>query len=161
MSHRLSLRVLAVATAATAAVIVPAGGAFADSTPAPARPTADRTSQPVREAAPTPAPAQERSGRVPRGGVDAGDKPAPAQERSGRLPRGGVDAGERPAGTGSGNSTALAGSAAGVALLAGAVVIRRRTAGPATRVTPSPDNCRRFHDVRHRLPSAPSWKPLA
>ncbi|WP_433571462.1 hypothetical protein [Streptomyces sp. CA-251247] len=130
MSHRLSLRALAVATAATAAVIVPAGGAFADSTPAPAKPAADRTAQPVREA-PTPAPAEKGPGRLPRGGVDAGDKPAPAQERAGRLPRGGVDAGEQPAGSGSGNSTALAGSAAGVALLAGAgaVVIRRRTAG--------------------------------
>lgn len=68
---------------------------------------------------------------VPRGGVAAGDKPAPA--RGGKrvaAPRGGVNAGERPAGSASGNTTALAGSAAALALVAGAgtFVVRRRSA---------------------------------
>ncbi|KAB2588762.1 hypothetical protein F5983_30835, partial [Streptomyces arboris] len=65
-----------------------------------------------------------------------GDRPAPAASEAPReatpapavAPRGGVAAGERPAGTGDNSTTALAGSVAGAALLAGAgtLVLRRR-----------------------------------
>ncbi|MFF2539132.1 hypothetical protein [Streptomyces cyaneofuscatus] len=135
---RLSLRTAVLAAAAAAAVLVPSTVAFADATPRPSAPAESAPAvSPERakaaqaaEAAPTAA----RPSVAPRGGVAAGDRPAPAAPREARpapavVPRGGVAAGERPAGTGGDNSTtALAGSVAGAALLAGAgtLVLRRR-----------------------------------
>ncbi|MFI1397783.1 hypothetical protein [Streptomyces sp. NPDC020681] len=129
MYHRLSLRALTVATVAAATVLVPVASASAsDPTPRPSAP-AERTPEPVRGDS---GDSSERVTRTPRGGVAAGDKPtpAPARDRVTRTPRGGVAAGERPAGE-NGGSTALAGSAVAVALLAGAgtVVVRRRAHG--------------------------------
>ena len=136
MSHRLSLRALALTTAAVGAVLVPSTAAFAsDATPKP-RPgvvTAETPSAPSRgDDSDKPAQEPVRPSAAPRGGVDAGDEPKPAERRgevSAPAPRGGVDAGEQPAADG--NSTAtLVGSAAALALVAGAgtLVIRRRTA---------------------------------
>ncbi|AVZ73291.1 hypothetical protein SLUN_14995 [Streptomyces lunaelactis] len=125
MSHRLSLRALALATVAAAAVIVPSAAAFADTTPPPsARPTEDPA--PSKGSDTVTAPQDRGPSAAPRGGVAAGDKPAPVR---GSAPRGGVSAGERPAGSETGSSTtALAGSATALALLAGAgtIVVRRR-----------------------------------
>lgn len=134
---RLSLRTAVLAAAAAAAVLVPSTAAFADPTPRPSAPAESAPEvSPERakaakaaEAAPTGA----RPSVAPRGGVAAGDRPAPAAPREAATapavtPRGGVAAGERPAGTGDNGTTALAGSVAGAALLAGAgtLVLRRR-----------------------------------
>ncbi|WP_030565856.1 hypothetical protein [Streptomyces aureocirculatus] len=152
--RRTHLRAVAVATAVAGGVLAaPTASAFAsDATPKP-KPTPP-TSAPApeevaekREAAekalkegkPVPAP--------PRGGVDAGDRPVvheeaakptrkPAAEEDrkqaaedARVPKGAVAAGERPA-SGSDSTNTLIGSAAGMALLAGAgtIVLRRRAA---------------------------------
>ncbi|MEU1214554.1 hypothetical protein ACFYSH_09150 [Streptomyces sp. NPDC005791] len=114
MSLRPTLRIVALATAAVGAVLLPSGVAAADTTPTP-EPTALTA---------TPAPAPE--GAEP---SEAAAKPVPAESvPAGTMPRGGVDAGERPAGEA--GSTALYGSAAGTVLLAGAgaFVLRRRSA---------------------------------
>ncbi|MER5460695.1 hypothetical protein ABT010_08385 [Streptomyces sp. NPDC002668] len=130
MSHRLSLRALVVATAVAGAVIVPSTAAFADTTPTPR--ATEPAPEPTRGSGIVTAPPQERMpSAVPRGGVAAGDKPAPARGgKRAAAPRGGVNAGERPAGSASGNTTALAGSAAALALVVGAgtFVVRRRSA---------------------------------
>ncbi|MGW6457004.1 hypothetical protein ACWF94_13970 [Streptomyces sp. NPDC055078] len=153
MSHRLSLRALFVATAAVGAAIVPAAGAFAESSPTPVPPRVERKTVSPSDggAKPSDGVVKERadlargSGEgvrvIPRGGVAAGDKPSPARERAAKVvrlgdaavPRGGVAAGERPtegSTAGTGNTAAVVGSAAGFALLAGVgtVVIRRRAA---------------------------------
>ncbi|MEU0132924.1 hypothetical protein ABZ172_02620 [Streptomyces sp. NPDC006296] len=123
MSLRPTLRTAVLAAAAVSAVLLPSTAALADDSPA-ARPAEQQPTRPpsatVPDAeAPTPRPA-ERSEEA---------TPVPAESVPARtVPRGGVDAGERPAG-GAGD-TALYGSAAGAALLAGAgvLVLRRRTA---------------------------------
>ncbi|MER6105192.1 hypothetical protein ABT115_23475 [Streptomyces sp. NPDC001832] len=143
MPHRLSLRTAVLAAVAAGAVLVPSTAAFADSTPAPAKPSAERSAA-VAPSGVTTVPARGSEPSVmPRSGVAAGDSPAPAGvERSAAdkrsaaaTPRGGVAAGERPAGTSSDSTTALGGAAAAALLLAGAgtVVLRRRSAAQQGR----------------------------
>ncbi|MEU0685660.1 hypothetical protein [Streptomyces uncialis] len=86
-------------------------------------------------------PADKKISLAPRGGVAAGEATAtpapaprvadgkPAEKRISLAPRGGVAAGERVAAEG-GGSTAVAGSAAGLVMLAGAgtIMLRRRAA---------------------------------
>ncbi|MGW0790576.1 hypothetical protein ACWD04_20595 [Streptomyces sp. NPDC002911] len=116
MSLRPTLRTVVLATAAIGAVLLPSGVAAADATPT-AAPT---------ELAATPAPAPAPEGAEP----SEAATPVPAESvPAGTMPRGGVAAGERPAGEA--GDTALYGSAAGAALLAGvggAFVLRRRSA---------------------------------
>jgi hypothetical protein len=134
MSHRLSLRALALATAVAGALIVPSTAAFADTTPSPR--ATERTPAPSKGGDTVTAPRDRGPSAAPRGGVAAGDRrtPAPASDqvskRRSAAPRGGVNAGEQPAGNESGTTAALAGSAAALALVAGAgtVVVRRRAA---------------------------------
>ncbi|MFH8793331.1 hypothetical protein [Streptomyces sp. NPDC017941] len=152
--RRTHLRAVAVATAVAGGVLAaPTASAFAsDATPKPKstppssapapedvakkREAADKA---LKEGKPAPAP--------PRGGVDAGDRPvvraesakptpkpaAPEDHKEAaeeaRAPKGAVAAGERPASGGDSTNT-LIGSAAGMALLAGAgtIVLRRRAA---------------------------------
>ncbi|MFJ7330491.1 MULTISPECIES: hypothetical protein [Streptomyces] len=139
MTARLTLRTAVLAAVAAGAVLVPSTAAFADATPKPSAP-ADSAQEvsPERAKAAEAAKAAKaaeaaRPSAAPRGGVAAGDRPAPAAPREAAsapavAPRGGVAAGERPAGTGDNSTTALAGSVAGFALLAGAgtFVLRRR-----------------------------------
>lgn len=134
MSHRLSLRTAVLAAVAVGAVLAPAGAAFASDSPKPV-PTKPN------DATKTSAPPSAMPSDAPRGGVAAGNRPAPSRlsptpvpaQMAGAtphsVPRGGVAAGERPAGN-SGDTTALAGSAAAAVLLAGAgtFVVRRRSA---------------------------------
>lgn len=134
MTHRPTLRTVAVAALVAGAAFLPSAPAFAaDRTPAPSAEGTTPVPAPTR-GDDAPRPSQDRGpSAAPRGGVAAGDKPAPAPaERrdaapAPAAPRGGVDAGERPA-AGATTGTALAGSAAGIALLAGAgtLVLRRR-----------------------------------
>ncbi|GGS11779.1 hypothetical protein GCM10010252_58730 [Streptomyces aureoverticillatus] len=106
--------------------------------------------KPVARNAPKEAMKDGKPTTAPRGAVAAGDKPvvrkdetkpAPkplspeerkkaAADQAKRAPEGGVAAGERPA-SGGDNTGTLVGSAAGIALLAGAstMVLRRRAAG--------------------------------
>lgn len=134
---------------ANGAVVTPRGGVAAGDKPVVERGKGGPVTTPRGGVAAGDKPVVQggKDGAVtPRGGVAAGDKPAvdpkratpapavgqPAAEskRAGatRPPRGGVAAGDRPA-EASGNSTAaIAGSAIGFALLAGAgtFVVRRR-----------------------------------
>ncbi|WP_326700964.1 hypothetical protein OG909_28915 [Streptomyces sp. NBC_01754] len=114
MSLRPTLRTAALAAVAMGAVLLPSATAVADSSPTPAPPV---------DGSATPVPDTQRG--------EATEAPSlvPAESSpAGTMPRGGVDAGERPADTT--GTTALYGSAAGVALLAGAgtLVVRRRSA---------------------------------
>ncbi|MEV8456030.1 hypothetical protein AB0467_15505 [Streptomyces sp. NPDC052095] len=143
MPHRL-LRTAVLAAVAAGAVLAPSAAAFADTTPKPATPSVEPSAVPSKEraraAAAEAAAGQSASPSVmPRGGVAAGESPTPVPARTataeptvrdGAAPRGGVDAGERPAGTSGDSTPALAGSAAGALLLAGAgtFVLRRRSA---------------------------------
>ncbi|MET7366409.1 LPXTG cell wall anchor domain-containing protein [Streptomyces sp. NPDC005566] len=115
MSPRSTLRNAVLTAVVAGTVLVPSAAAVADdATPKPARTAAERTA--------TPSPAPE--------GAEPSAAPAPAEESRSRVtPRGGVAAGERAA-TDTGGNTALYGSAAGAALLAGAgaFVLRRRSA---------------------------------
>ncbi|QIB47197.1 hypothetical protein [Streptomyces aureoverticillatus] len=151
-----SLRAAAVATAVAGGVLAaPAATAFAnDATPKP-KPTVSKPSdedavKEKRDAAEQAKKEGRPSVAPPRGGVAAGDKPVVredttkptpkplspeerkkvAADKAAQAPRGGVAAGERPASGGDGTAT-LVGSAAGIALLAGAstIVLRRRAAG--------------------------------
>ncbi|MFD9075204.1 hypothetical protein [Streptomyces lasiicapitis] len=150
-----SLRAAAVATAVAGGVLAaPAATAFAnDATPKP-KPTVSKPSdedavKEKRDAAEEAKKEGRPSVAPPRGGVAAGDKPVVredtkptpkpvspeerkkvAADRAAQAPKGGVAAGERPASGGDGTAT-LVGSAAGIALLAGAstIVLRRRAAG--------------------------------
>ncbi|WP_329114235.1 sortase-dependent protein [Streptomyces sp. NBC_01353] len=142
-SHRrpsrrsLTLRTAAFTTAVIGGVLLPSTSAFASDGPSAApsdstvRPTAaadatpdSRSDKPQATPAPT-SPEKER---------DTGDtEPRPVPDRtSGEVaaPRGGVAAGERPADRSGDNTTAIAGSVAGAAILAGAgsVMLRRRGA---------------------------------
>ncbi|MFF8955767.1 hypothetical protein [Streptomyces sp. NPDC014894] len=88
-THRLALRALIVAAAAAGAAIVPAGAAFADSSPSPSKPAVERTAQPEQpqEAGaekPTRVPLAPGEGPrvLPRGGVAAGDQPVVSPEPS-------------------------------------------------------------------------------
>ncbi|MFF9687076.1 hypothetical protein [Streptomyces sp. NPDC014623] len=114
MSLRPTLRTAVLAVAGLGAVLLPATAAVADATPAPA-PT-ELTASPSATPAPERAEPTEAATPVPAESVPAGT-----------VPRGGVDAGERPARDAAG--TALYGSAAGAAVLAGAgvLVLRRRS----------------------------------
>lgn len=155
-----SLRAAAVATAVACGVLAaPSATAFAsDTTPKPKPTTSAPSPEGVspedvkkKRAAAEEALKEGRPTKAPRGGVAAGDKPVVreddakptpkplspdarkklAAEKAARTPEGGVAAGERPASGGDGNTGTLVGSAAGIALLAGAstVVLRRRAAG--------------------------------
>ncbi|MEU3831144.1 hypothetical protein AB0E97_00660 [Streptomyces microflavus] len=134
MTARLTLRTAVLAAVAAGAVLVPTTAAFADATPKPAVPSDSAPSvSPERAKAAEAAPQEARPSVAPRGGVAAGDRPAPAAPQEATpapavAPRGGVAAGERPAGAGDNSTTAIAGSVAGFALLAGAgtFVLRRR-----------------------------------
>ncbi|MEW2068705.1 hypothetical protein [Streptomyces sp. NPDC007346] len=140
MTARLTLRTAVLAAVAAGAVLVPSTAAFADATPKPSAPaesapevSPERAKAAEAAEAAEDAPKEARPSVVPRGGVAAGDRPVPAAPREAApapavVPRGGVAAGERPAGTGDNSTTALAGSVAGAALLAGAgtLVLRRR-----------------------------------
>ncbi|MFG2771104.1 hypothetical protein [Streptomyces sp. NPDC048350] len=148
--RRRSLRAAAFTTAVIGGVILPATSAFADDSPsvAPSAPSAapsvsapDTTPE---SGATTPRPVPDRTPSevaAPRGGVAAGERadgrPRPVAERTPSpvaAPRGGVAAGERPAGrTGEDVTTAVAGSAAGAALLAGAGIVMLRRRGAAHR----------------------------
>ncbi|MFC8225058.1 hypothetical protein [Streptomyces sp. NPDC057287] len=129
MSLRPTLRTAVLVAAAIGAVLVPSAAAVADSTPT-AAPAEAATPTPAsgdagRPTAATPAPAS--------GGAERPSAaPVPADSvRPGTMPRGGVAAGELPTGnSGDTADTALYGSAAGIALLAGAgvLVLRRRSA---------------------------------
>ncbi|WP_406390697.1 hypothetical protein [Streptomyces sp. NBC_00887] len=115
MSTRSTLRTAVLTAVAAGAVLVPSAAAVADdATPKPVPTAAERTA--------TPSPAPEEA--------EPSAAPAPAEESRSRVtPRGGVAAGERAA-TETGSGTALYGSAAGAALLAGVgtFVLRRRSA---------------------------------
>ncbi|MEV0439633.1 LPXTG cell wall anchor domain-containing protein [Streptomyces spectabilis] len=149
--HARPLRAAFVASAVAAGVLAsPAATAFAsESTPKPTAgvdgpaPEVSKESVAKKRAATEEALRDaKRKHAAPRGGVAAGDKPvvkesgkaapAPAQTKPTVTPRGGVAAGERPA-TGGDNTPALIGSAAGIALVAGAstLVLRRRATGRA------------------------------
>ncbi|MFJ6569639.1 LPXTG cell wall anchor domain-containing protein [Streptomyces sp. NPDC091292] len=126
MSHRPSLRTIALLSATVGGVLVPSTAAFATDSPSPTvteRPEATPSNAPTdaKQSKATPSKAPTASPSVP---TDRSAAPAPAVT----APRGGVAAGERPADTGSATG-ALAGTAAGAALLAGAgtFVIRRRS----------------------------------
>ncbi|MER5769048.1 hypothetical protein [Streptomyces sp. NPDC001985] len=92
-TRRLSLRALAVATAAVGAALLPAGAAFADSSPtavpavekpvdkSTARPAENPAEFPVRELGDQKGKPSGPMVRVPVGGVAAGDKPVVAKER--------------------------------------------------------------------------------
>ncbi|MGW0960723.1 hypothetical protein ACWD4K_17170 [Streptomyces gelaticus] len=138
MPHRLSLRTAVLAAVAAGAVLVPSAAAFADSSPSPKAPAAEKSAPARVDLSATPEPKENtRQPVTPRGGVAAGESPAPARakaepivKRSGATaPRGGVAAGERPAGTSDDRTTALAGSAAALLVAgAGTIVLRRRSA---------------------------------
>ncbi|MFJ4965203.1 hypothetical protein EES43_26045 [Streptomyces sp. ADI96-02] len=138
-TSRPSLRIAVLAAVAAGAVLLPAASAVADaSAPVdrPAKVLSSASPKPERVKAPTDATKSTGPAVTPRGGVAAGDRPAPSvlpkdAKATTTVPRGGVAAGERPAGD---DTAALIGSAAGIALLAGAgtVVLRRR---PAVRHT--------------------------
>ncbi|MFJ8864294.1 LPXTG cell wall anchor domain-containing protein [Streptomyces sp. NPDC102473] len=131
MSLRPTLRTAVLAAAAIGAVLLPSAAAVADGTPA-VKPPAEKTESPTpapegaEAGAATPTPAPEGAEQ------SATAAPVPADSvRPGTVPRGGVAAGELPAGdTGSASDTVPYGSAAGIALLAGAgvLVLRRRSA---------------------------------
>ncbi|WP_329237202.1 LPXTG cell wall anchor domain-containing protein [Streptomyces sp. NBC_01460] len=131
MSLRPTLRTAVLVAAAIGAVLLPSAAAVADGTPA-VKPPAEKTESPTpapegaEAGAATPAPAPEGAEQ------SATAAPVPADSvRPGTVPRGGVAAGELPAGdTGSASDTVPYGSAAGIALLAGAgvLVLRRRSA---------------------------------
>ncbi|WP_406466027.1 LPXTG cell wall anchor domain-containing protein [Streptomyces sp. NBC_00111] len=131
MSLRPTLRTAVLAAAAIGAVLLPSAAAVADGTPA-VKPPVEKTESPTpapegaEAGAATPAPAPEGAEQ------SATAAPVPADSvRPGTVPRGGVAAGELPAGdTGSASDTVPYGSAAGIALLAGAgvLVLRRRSA---------------------------------
>ncbi|MFJ8982369.1 LPXTG cell wall anchor domain-containing protein [Streptomyces sp. NPDC102282] len=133
MSLRPTLRTAVLAAAAIGAVLLPSAAAVADGTPA-VKPPAEKTESPT----PTPAPEGAEAGAAtpapaPEGAEQSATAaPVPADSvRPGTVPRGGVAAGELPAGdTGSASDTVPYGSAAGIALLAGAgvLVLRRRSA---------------------------------
>ncbi|MFF5896921.1 hypothetical protein ACFY8O_13435 [Streptomyces argenteolus] len=110
MSLRPTLRTALLSAVTLGAVLLPAAAAVADGTPTPV--PAERTATP----APTVSEPSEAATPVPAESVPPGT-----------MPRGGVDAGERASG-GTGD-TALYGTVAGVAALAGgAYVLRRRSA---------------------------------
>ncbi|MFJ8887760.1 LPXTG cell wall anchor domain-containing protein [Streptomyces sp. NPDC102402] len=131
MSLRPTLRTAVLAAAAIGAVLLPSAAAVADDTPAVATPAEKAES-------PTPAPEGAEAGTArpvpaPEGAEEAATAaPVPADSvPPGTVPRGGVAAGELPAGdTGGASDAAPYGSAAGIALLAGAgvLVLRRRSA---------------------------------
>ncbi|MFB7371919.1 hypothetical protein ACFC0D_18950 [Streptomyces sp. NPDC056222] len=108
--------------------------------PAPA-PTSPEKGRDTVDTEPRPAP-DRTPGEVtaPRGGVAAGERadggPRPVADRTpGEVtaPRGGVAAGERPADRSGENTTAIAGSVAGAAILAGAGTVMLRRRGAAHR----------------------------
>ncbi|WP_052029212.1 hypothetical protein, partial [Streptomyces aurantiacus] len=148
-----SLRATVVATAVAGGVLAaPAATAFAnDATPKPSPSVSKPSEEDVKKkrAAAEEAMRDGKPTTAPRGAVDAGDKPVArddakptpkpqspeerkkaAADKAQRAPEGGVAAGERPASGGDSTGT-LVGSAAGIALLAGAstLVLRRRAAG--------------------------------
>ncbi|GHC50934.1 hypothetical protein [Streptomyces flavofungini] len=152
MSHRArrpqrstSLRATVVASVVAGGVLAaPAATAFASDAPPKPKPTASKPDvvEKKRAAEEAARDAKQKAPSVtpPRGGVAAGDKPAApeaapkpkvvgdeARKRAAQAPEGGVAAGERPE-SGSDGTATLIGSAAGIALLAGAstLVLRRR-----------------------------------
>lgn len=140
MSHRpqMSWRTAVLTAVAAGAVLVPSATAVAsvasDAKPKPSVAATERTPAPARGTDASKPARGEVPSAAPRGGVAAGDRPSavPARpsKRDSAEPRGGVAAGERPMGTTSDNTTALAGSAAGAFVLAGAgtLLLRRRAA---------------------------------
>ncbi|MEU6945262.1 sortase-dependent protein [Streptomyces sp. NPDC046316] len=120
--RRRSLRAAVFTTAVIGGVILPATSAFADESPS------------VAPSAPSAAPSVSAPDTTPESGATT---PRPVPERTPSevaAPRGGVAAGERPAGrTGEDVTTAVAGSAAGAALLAGAGIVMLRRRGAAHR----------------------------
>ncbi|QDQ10142.1 hypothetical protein [Streptomyces spectabilis] len=150
--HARPLRAAFVASAVAAGVLAsPAATAFAsESTPKPTAGVDTPAPEVSKESVAKKRAAREEALRdakrkhvAPRGGVAAGDKPVvkesgtaapePARKKPAVAPRGGVAAGERPAEGGGDNTPALIGSAAGIALVAGAstLVLRRRATGRA------------------------------
>ncbi|MFH9548528.1 sortase-dependent protein [Streptomyces sp. NPDC017435] len=122
MPRRLTLRFAVLTALASGVLLAPATAAVAaDPTPS-ASPATDQDTAVAKRKAEADKAAKAKEAKE--GLRDAGSDD--------RLPRGGVAAGEAVTETGSDgdNTTALAGSAAGVLLLAGAgtFVVRRRTA---------------------------------